>query len=79
MAKSKKTKRAAARAASAILATSHASTATSPATVADLQRRRSGAAGAHADSSVRRNEAGGRNGRMGSRRARNLAAMRDCS
>lgn len=42
-----------------------------------MLHRRSGAAGAHSDSSVLPTLAAGRKSRMGSRRAKNTAAIRD--
>ena len=62
----------------AIVAEQQATATVSEAMRADLERRRSGAHGAHAKSSIRRDAGAGRKSKMGSRSARRNAAVRDC-
>jgi hypothetical protein len=77
MAKSKNARRAAAKAAASIHAAAQATATMAPSVAADLERRRSGAAGAHSDSKARTLRAAGRTNRVGSRSAQRGAAIRD--
>lgn len=77
MAKNNRTKRAAERAAAAVYA-AHATATLDPRVAADQERRRSGAAGAHADQRTRRLGVATTN-RVGSRSSQRRAAVRDAS
>lgn len=61
----------------AIVANAQATRTMDPAARADLDRRSSGAAGAHADSKARNRRAAGRTNRVGSRSSARRAAVRD--